>query len=406
MNLLNEIMSRHPNAISFAPGAPNPRLSTSLNLSYYIDVYLKYLQTTHGLSEGESQRVLKEYGPSRGLINGLVKRALRTDHGLDVPERGIIITVGAQEALFLVLRVLFASEADTLAVITPCYVGVLGAARLLDIPIIGLREESEGIHFGDLSEAIEILRAQGRRIRALYVAPDFANPSGTVMSLASRRRLLEIAEAEGLIILEDIAYGFTATPGFEFPLLKVLDRSCSVVMIGTFAKVCLPGARVGFAVADQVVELERGRALLLAEMLASAKSMISVNTSPISQAIVAGMLLENDVSIATLGIEGSKLYQENLTYLLALLDQELSGVTGVSWTKPKGGFFVRMGLPIRADRDLLEHCASTFGVLWTPMADFYLDNTGDREIRLSCSYLTTEQIQIGVERLGLFVRSI
>ncbi len=406
MNLLNEIMSRYPTAISFAPGAPNPILSASFNVTYYIDVYLKYLRTAHGLSEDESQRVLKEYGPSRGLINSLVKRALRTDYGLDVPERGIIITVGAQEALFLALRVLFASQTDTLAVVTPCYVGVLGAANLLNIPIIALREECEAVDFRGLSEAIGVSRAQGTRIKALYVAPDFANPSGTVMSLTTRRRLLEVAEAEELIILEDIAYGFTAIPGSELPPLKVLDRSHRVVMIGTFAKVCIPGARVGFAVADQPVEMECGASLLLAEMLASAKSMISVNTSPISQGIVAGMLLENDISLASLGKEACKLYQENLKHLLALLEQEVSNVTGVSWTRPTGGFFVRMGLPIRADRDLLEYCASMFGVLWTPMADFYLDSTGDREIRLSCSYLTAEQMEIGVKRLGDFVRSI
>jgi (S)-3,5-dihydroxyphenylglycine transaminase len=406
MNFLNEIMSRYPAAISFAPGAPNPSLMTGLDLNHYIERYVEHLETARGLERDAARRLLCEYGPSRGIINDLVSQALHRDYGLDVAATSVVITVGTQEAMFLVLHALFASPADVLAVATPCYVGILGSAKLLNISIVPIPESADGLDLRRLAEAVREVRASGRRIRALYVAPDFANPSGTTMSLEARRELLQLAEREDLIVLEDGAYGFTAEPGFEIVPLKALDVSNRVILLGTFSKVCMPGVRVGFVVADQAVRGADGTEVLLANMLAAAKSMVSVNTSPICQGIVGGMLLEHGVSIAALGETSGKLYRQNLLHLLESLDRELSGVKDVTWNRPKGGFFIRVTLPVPADFELLERSASAFGVLWTPMSLFHLDGSGDNEMRLSCSYLTLGQIEAGVERLGQLVRSV
>ncbi|WP_325118689.1 hypothetical protein [Streptomyces sp. GMR22] len=77
---------------------------------------------------------------------------------------------------------------------------------------------------------------------------------------------------------------------------------------------------------------------------------------------------------------------------------------GVSWNRPAGGFFVRLRLPVRVDAALLEVSASKYGVLWTPMSQFYLDDSGDNELRLSCSYLDPAHIEEGTVRLARFIR--
>jgi (S)-3,5-dihydroxyphenylglycine transaminase len=410
INFLNEVIGRFPNAISFAPGAPNPDHLRDIDISAYVNRYVQHLCNNRGIRLDEAYRILYQYGPARGLINDLVADMLRHDKGINVPPNAIVITVGAQEAMLIVLRALFRSSCDRLAVVNPCFVGILGAARLLDIDVVGVNETEQGVDLDELDRLCISARLDNRNIRALYVAPDYSNPAGTVLSMEMRQRLLELARHHDFFLFEDNAYGFTATPENEIPSLKALDKTSRVIFLGTFAKVCLPGARVGYVVADQLVDDENGFSHLLADDLAMIKSMTTVNTSPICQALIGGMLLERGGSLAILEREKSLFYQSNLSLLLNALECRLFGnkeqSKGVSWNRPTGGFFVRVCLPIAADMALLEFSASHYGVLWTPMSPFYLNNGGLNELRLSCSYLTPEQIEEGIERFTNFIHSI
>ncbi|MFF5176177.1 PLP-dependent aminotransferase family protein [Micromonospora sp. NPDC000089] len=408
IGFLNEIMGRYPDAISFAPGAPHPASFDDLDTEAYVSVFLDHLVRSRGIPESAARRLLFEYGPSRGIINDLVAQALRQDYRTEVDAAAVVITVGAQEAMLLVLRAMFGSPADVLAVAHPCFVGIVGAARLLDIPVTGVRESADGIDVDQLGQACRSTLLAGQRIRACYVAPDYANPGGSQMSLRCRRQLLELAEREDFYIIEDNTYAFTAPSGSELPSLKALDTARRVIAIGTFAKICFPGARVGYVLADQVVtDPDTGREDLLADKLAAIKSMATVNTSPLCQAVIAGMLLRHGGgSLAELGRQRSALYQRNLGYLLDALDRHVGadGDTGITWNRPGGGFFIRVRLPVPASVDLLEISADRYGVLWTPMAQFYLDRSGDHQLRLSCSYLQPEQVETGVQRLATFFR--
>src|SRR5262249_13222200 len=130
-----------------------------------------------------------------------------------------------------------------------------------------------GLDLGALTAAIARTRAAGKRPRLLYVIPDFSNPSGVVMSRAERAALLDLAQREDILLLEDNPYGFTAGSA-KVPTLKALDTGRRVVYLGTFAKICLPGTRVGYAVADQLVTGPDGETHYLAADLATIKSMV------------------------------------------------------------------------------------------------------------------------------------
>lgn len=404
VGFLNEVMTRFPDAISFAPGAPNATFLRDIDVSAYVDRYVDHLRAVRGCTEEQARRLLHEYGPSRGIVNDLIAAALRNDHGVDVGPEAVVVTVGAQEAMLLALRALRREPGDLLAVVDPTYVGAVGAARLLDMDVVGIPEFGTGIDFDRLDAACRSARVTGRRVRALYVAPDYSNPSGHALSLAARHRLLEIARRQDFLLIEDVAYSFTAAPAAALPGLKSLDTDGRVICVGTFAKVALPGARVGFVVADQVVRAADGAERLLADDIAALKGMVTVNTSPICQAVIGGMLLEHGGSLAALGREKSTLYRRNLALLLDELDRHAG--PGVTWRRPAGGFFVRVRLPVAADLALLEKSASRFGVLWTPMSAFHLSDRGRDEIRLSCSYLDAGQIREGVARLAKFFASL
>lgn len=410
INFLNEINARFPNAISFGPGAPNPDHLRQIDIQKYIERYVQYLCNNRGLNLEQAHHLLYQYGPASGIINELIAAALQQDQGIHVSAKALVITVGAQEAMLIVLRALFRSSNDRLAVIEPCFVGILGAARLLDIDIVGINENDQGINLEALEAACRLARENNRPIRALYVAPDYANPSGTFLTLNARQALLALAECYDIFLLEDNTYGFTAAPEQAIPSLKALDKTGHVILLGTFAKICLPGARVGYVVADQLIQKDDESVHCLASDLATIKSMTTVNTSPICQAIIGGMLLEHEGSITTLEQKKAQLYRNNLDLLLKTLECQLppekAQALGISWNQPTGGFFVRVKLPVTANMDLLEKCAENFGVLWTPMSSFYLKQCDNNELRLSCSYLNSKQIEEGVRRLITFFESI
>jgi (S)-3,5-dihydroxyphenylglycine transaminase len=407
ISFLNEVIDRFPQAISFAPGAPYAGFFDELDVDCYIKRYERHLIEDKGLTPARAKRRLYQYGPAQGVINDLLARALRLDHGIDVAPEAIVVTVGCQEAMVLALRALCPTPDDLLAIVNPCFVGIAGATKILGIDAVAIDETDGGIDLAALERACTAARRDGQRIRALYVAPDFSNPSGSLMDLPTRHALLGAARTHDFLLLEDDAYGFTAESGQALPTLKALDTEQRVVYLGTCAKICLPGVRVGFMVADQAVVDAAGATTLLAAELTLIKSMLTVNTSPICQAIVGGMILEQDGSLAAVGRQKALLYRRNLRHLLDALSRHLPphacAQRRVSWNQPQGGFFVRVRLPVVADYALLERCAARHGVLWTPMSSFFLDGAGHHELRLACSYLTPDEIDEGVARLARFI---
>ncbi|MEU8199119.1 aminotransferase class I/II-fold pyridoxal phosphate-dependent enzyme [Microbispora amethystogenes] len=401
MNFLNEVTSRYPEAISFAPGRPYAGFFETEQIFSQIRAYLDHL-AAQGATPEQVRDAVFQYGPSAGRIREIIARSLRVDEGIDVPPESIVVTVGCQEAMFLALRALISGPDDVLIVSSPCYVGITGAALLLDVELTAVEEREDGLSCADLEAAVLAERARGRRPRAVYVVPDHSNPSGTTMPLAARHELIDLAARHDLLILEDSPYRLVS-PGARVPALKALDRGRRVVHLGSYSKSVFPGARVGFAVADQEVVDSGGRTVLLADELAKIKSMVTVNTSPLSQAAVAGALLAADGRVSELNRGTAEYYGDAMRHTLACLERRFAGVPGVRWNSPTGGFFLALHVPFRADNAALARSAQDFGVIWTPMSYFYPQGGGEHTIRLSTSYLTHEEIEEGVARLAEFI---
>lgn len=407
MNFLNEVTARYPEAISFAPGRPYDGFFDTGQILAYISSYLNHLAAS-GQSPGQIRDAVFQYGPTAGRIRELIAGSLRLDESIDVPAESIVVTVGCQEAMLLVLRALIAVPQDVLLVSSPCYVGITGAARLLDIEVTAVQEREHGFHCADLDAAIRAEKGRGRRPRAFYVVPDHSNPAGTTMPAQARHALLELASRQDILILEDSPYRLVS-PGQQLPTLKSLDRERRVVHLGSFSKTAFPGARVGYVIADQPVTSGAGRVGLLADELAKIKSMVTVNTSPLSQAAVAGMLLAGGGQLAALNAQAAAHYGNAMRCTLRQLDHHFPpddrAAMGVDWNRPTGGFFLAVRVPFRADNAALTRSAREFGVAWTPMSYFYPQGGGDTSIRLSISYLTEAEIIEGVARLAKFIVS-
>lgn len=407
MNFLNEVVGRFPDAISFAPGRPTEGDFEPEDLARHLLTYTTYLEKELGWSRDRVRTQLFQYGRTNGLIHELIARTVANDEGIHVPPEAIVVTTGCQEAMLLTLRALFARPEDTLLVSSPCYVGITGAARLLGIRVRPVPEGPAGPDPEAVLAAVRASRAAGECPRAFYTVPDFANPSGASMSLAARERLLEVATDEDLLVLEDDPYGFFVRTGPARPTLKALDRGRRVVHLGSFAKTALPGARVGYVIADQEVVGPAGGRSLLADELSKIKSMTTVNTSAVGQAVIGGLLIESDCRLREANARTIAHYRTNMDTLLDELERHFPArrraELGISWNRPDGGFFLVVDVPFTADHRALELSARAFGVLWTPMSDFHLDGGGTRRLRLSCSSQSPQEITEGVARLAAFI---
>ncbi|MGH3155934.1 MAG: PLP-dependent aminotransferase family protein [Streptosporangiaceae bacterium] len=399
MNFLNEVGSRYPGAVSFASGRPCEEFFDVKLIHHYLDRFCEYLENVLGYSEARIGQTLFQYGRTKGIVHELIARNLEVDERIRIPAESVVVTVGCQEAMFIVLRVLRRDGRDVLLAVSPTYVGLTGAARLVDMPVWPVRSGPSGVDVDDLAVQAQRARAQGLRPRACYVMPDFSNPAGASLNLADRHRLLAVAGQEGILLLEDNPYGLFHD-GAHAPTLKSLDTQRQVIYLGSFAKTGFPGARVGYVVADQEVTDTAGNVGFLADQLSKIKSMVTVNTSAVAQAVVGGKLLEHDCCLAAANRRETAVYLRNLRQVQTGLARRLPASTGVSWNAPAGGFFVVVSLPFVADDELLEHSAREHGVLWTPMSHFYGEGGGQYQVRLACSQLTTEQIETGLDRFA------
>lgn len=400
MNFLNEVVLDYPEAISFAPGRPHESQFRVAELPAAMERFVHHLADRRDVSTATVLGQLGQYQRTNGIINDLIARQLGNDEGIDVTPDDIMVTNGAQEAMLVVLMGAFDPARDVLLCSDPTYIGITAPAAILGIEVVGVPSGPNGVEPAAVRAAIRDVRDRGLVPRALYDIPDFNNPLGTTMPVRARVDLIELAHDAGLLLLEDNPYGMFAYEDARQPTLKSLDATRTVVYIGSYAKTVLPGLRVGFLVADQPCA-PRGRPL--AAELSRVKSVTTVNTSPIAQAALAGILLQHDCSLTTYVRPRVAFYRRSRDRLLTRLERELGG-TGVTWNRPRGGFFVTLTLPFDFDEECFRTCAADFGVVVCPMSLFSIGSPRANQVRLSFSYVDHAEIDAGIERLARFVR--
>lgn len=404
MNFLNEVVLRHPGAISFAPGRPAERHFDVEGSLAKAPEYVAYRAAALGWSAKAVWNDLGQYNKTGGIVNELIARQLALDEGIAVAPAAILVTQGCQEAMLVLLLGLFDPALDVLLVSDPTYIGITGLAAIAGIEVLPVAMAAGGLEISAVAAAIAAVRAAGKRPRGLYHIPDFNNPLGTQMPLAARHRLLELLRREEVLLFEDNPYGMFAFDGEPLPTLKQLDRHGVVIYLGSFSKTLYPGLRLGYLVADQEVAAADGRRLPLAVELSKVKSLTTVTTSPLLQAVAGAILLENGHSLRAVVERKLPFYRANRDRMLECLESELAGTPGVAWNRPGGGFFMTVEVPFVVDDAGVEACARDYGVIVCPVSYFALLPGRERQVRLSFSYVTEEQIAEGIGRFARFVR--
>jgi (S)-3,5-dihydroxyphenylglycine transaminase len=404
MNFLNEVVLRYPGAVSFAPGRPAEHhfdVERSLGRT---PLFVEHRAASTGWAPRTVWNDLGQYNKTNGIINDLIARQLELDEGIRVRPESIVVTHGCQEGMTLLLAGLFDPAEDVLLVSDPTYIGITGLAAILGIEMVPVSTGEQGLDPADVAAAIDAVRARGKRPRALYDIPDFNNPLGTRMPLAARRALLGLLREREVFLFEDNPYGMFSYDGDPLPTLKALDEHGIVIYLGSFAKTLYPGLRAGYLVVDQEAVAETGERTPLAAELSKVKSLTTVTTSPVVQAVVGALLLEGGGSLRGIVREKLPFYRANRDRMLACLEERLGRAPGVRWNRPEGGFFLTVWLPFEFDDACLQACARDYGVIVCPMSFFALSAGRERQVRLSFSYVSEAQIEEGIARFARFVR--
>lgn len=407
MNFLNEVVLRYPDAVSFAPGRPSERFFDVEGSLGRAALWVESRSRASGASERAIWNDLGQYNKTNGIINDLIARQLAADEGIAALPESILVTTGCQEGMAILLLGLIDPAGDALLVSDPAYIGVPGLARIMGMTLIPIPTGERGLDPEAVARGIAAARRMGRRPRALYDVPDFNNPLGTRMPVEARRGLLALARENDMLIWEDNPYGMFSYDGPPLPTLKALDEHGVVIYMGSLSKTLFPGLRLGYLVADQQVLLPGGpgsRRVSLAAELSKIKSLTTVNTSTVVQAIAGGILLEAGGSLRPLVEEKLPFYRANRDRMLACLEAALGGADGVRWNRPEGGFFLTLTLPFEFTDECLTACARDYGVIVCPLRFFALTPGRERQVRLSFSYVDEERIAEGIDRFARFVR--
>ena len=329
-----------------------------------------------------------QYGKTAGeatLINVLLGK-MKRDQKIEATPENVMITAGSSQALQLTLDLLI-NPGDVVIAEAPTFLGFIATLDNFGARLVGVPVDDGGIDVGAVEQRLIELRDQGIRPKFIYCISNFQNPTGISTTLERRKRLVELAQEFGTLILEDDAYHDIRFSGERIPPIYTLDDSGSTIYLGTLSKIMGPGMRIGWMVA----------APKIISKLTSLKT--DGGTNIFGCHIAASWIPDHlDEHIETL----KDVYSRRRDLMLTALESHMP--EGVVWTKPDGGFFIWVTLPERLDAGRMLAQARERGVEYLPGVTCFTGGVGVNQIRLSFSFAQDEQIDHGIEMLADVVK--
>ena len=368
-----------PGIISFAGGFPDSamfdvegiREASSLALSEEPGAALQY-----GATEG--------YGPLREQLAQFMGQ--KGVSGLS-PEQ-LIVTTGSQQALDLIGKTMI-SPGDKVIVEGPTFLATIQCFRLYGAELISAPVDGNGVD----TEALEKLIAQ-HQPKFVYVIPTFGNPTGALLNLERRKKLLELAVKYQTLMVEDDPYGDLYFQDAPPPSLLALSAQVPgsrdwLVHCGSLSKVLSPGLRVGWMIAPSEL---LSRAVMC-------KQFSDAHTSTFAQATAAQYLKAGRMP-ATLD-KVRQVYAVRAQTMCDALRKDLGNA--ISFVQPLGGLFVWASLTGAGgkvkDGNAFAKMAIDKGVAFVPGTPFFSQNPDHSTLRFSFATVGEDKILEGVDRL-------
>jgi 2-aminoadipate transaminase len=377
---------------------------------------LECRQSLNGLFLDEAHgRKALQYGTTAGtdvLREQLRQHLARLEHcapeRLGVDRDQIVLTTGSQQLLALVADALF-DPGDICLVAAPTYFVFLGVLNGVGARAIAIDSDEHGMKTDALEAELARLADAGElsRVKLIYAVSYFENPSGVSLAIDRRREMVKIAQRwsreHRLFVLEDAAYRELCYDGDDLPSIWGFDPAHdTVILTQTFSKSFAPGVRVGFGV------LPRD----LVRPICDLKGNEDFGSANLNQHLLASVLFSGRYATHVEQVRAA--YRAKRDAMLAALDREFDGVTGVHWLRPHGGLYVWLSLPEQIqtgfESRLFHLAAKTHRVMYVPGELCYPTGEGlshnRHQMRLSFGVQDANGIAEGIRRLAAAVRDV
>ena len=327
-----------------------------------------------------------QYGATQGVMP--LREAVAERYG--VPVDRVQITSSSQQGIDVCTRVLV-DPGDVILTSSPSYLGALQSFRSYRADIRGVAHIDDIDSFRDAYvQVIEQALSEGKRIKFLYMIPDFQNPSGESLTLEERKMLVELARRYGFLIVEDSPYRELRYEGEDIPTMYSIDPDI-VIHLGSFSKIFAPGFRLGWAIAHPEI----------LDKIYVCKQSLDL-CPPVFDQYVAAEFLRSGRLDANLS-RSIGLYKGKRDLLLSLLEKYMP--QGVRWTHPEGGLFLFLTMPEGFDAVKFYDTALDAGVAYVAGEFFHPDGSGKNTMRMNFSFMTEEKITEGVQLLARLLRA-
>lgn len=358
-----------PGIISFAGGNPSAdALPNEQCAGLAKDVLL-----------ADGKRIL-QYGGTEGyppFVESL-QAYLREDYDFPVETKNLLPLSGSTQGVDLICKA-FLNPGDVVLVENPTFLGNMQTMRIYQQTLVPVESDDDGLMIDALEEAVK-----KHHPKMLYCIPTFQNPTGRTLKADRRKRIAELADEYGFLVIEDDPYRDLRYDGQAQPSIKSFDQSGHVVYMGSFSKLVSPGMRVGYMVAQEEI---------IAKCVIG-KQGTDLHTPLLTQAIIDQFLRRQLLHPHLQSVLGA--YRDKMH---AMLDELKTFPEGTQYTTPEGGLFIFCTLPETINATECFQEAVERGVAFVPGTYFYPNGGHDNTFRLNFSNSTLEQIHTGMDIL-------
>ncbi len=339
-----------------------------------------------------AHRALLEMGPELARYPGdygrldlrelMAEREMKRE-GVPVDPDHIALTSGSMQAVTLCAEALMRHPGDVIVCEELTYSGTISAYAALGATLVGIPVDEHGMQMDALAETMARLHSAGTPPAFIYTLTTYQNPTGSIMPLERRKKLLEIAARYACIVVEDNCYGDVHFEGEVPPALYALDDSERIVYIGSLSKILGPGVREGYLMARPSM-LNR----LLDRRFDGGHSAL---TAAICSAFFRDHLWQHVAHC-------NEILRTKRDAVLAGLQASVGELC--FWNQPHGGMFIWVRLPDDVDLQRLQALAEQRGIVYASGKSFHIHRHDIPYLRLAFGYAAREAIEQGVPLLG------
>jgi 2-aminoadipate transaminase len=372
-------LASRPDIVSFSGGMPGPELFPIDELD----------EIFNGLPLSVKQDAL-QYGPTPGyppLIESL-KTYLKS-RGLPLEGNRILITTGSLQAIYLTSKV-FLDPGDRMVTEDPTFIGSIAAFRSFQVKLSGVPLDDDGIVMDAFIRELDSKPLP----KLAYLMPNFQNPAGITMSRQRRLDVIDALKGRDVVLLEDDPYHELyfndADRDLVTPIKALAGESFPICYTGSFSKMIGPGLRLGWLLAPEEIALQ----------CEVAKQSVDACSPTYTQVLAHAFMAQGKLDPYLDRLRAA--YGRRAASILKSLDDHMP--QGVTWTKPRGGFYIWVSLPKGLDAAEVFKIAVGRGAAFVVGKAFDPRGIDNSHLRLAFSNPSEDQMDKGIRIIAEAIR--